>query len=172
MELGLCNPRKTQINSIVDCDSFPPTFSDSKRNVSLRYPPSVLFQRNPEGLHSLDPLYLDYVYTTHLLCSTPLSQTPSRSPFSGPYHPSPIPVAASHPRIPSAKYVKVLLTKRKCSSVTRVTPHTDCLLPPLTTIPDGTWQCPGPICTPSAPSSQVTLRHLRLPSHFLASDSA
>jgi len=47
--------------------------------------------------------------------------------------------------------------------------HMDCLLPPLTTIPPGTWQCP--LCTPPHPLSQAATRHLRLPSPILDPDS-
>jgi len=47
--------------------------------------------------------------------------------------------------------------------------HMACLLSPLTTIPVGIWKCP--LCTPSAPSSQGPLRHLRLPSPILDPDS-
>jgi len=47
--------------------------------------------------------------------------------------------------------------------------HTDCLLPPLTTIPTGTWKYP--LCTPRHPLPQAVARHLRLPSPILDFDS-
>jgi len=43
--------------------------------------------------------------------------------------------------------------------------HMDCLLPPLTAIPHGTWKCP--LCTPHNLLTQTVTRHLRLPSPIL-----
>ena len=48
--------------------------------------------------------------------------------------------------------------------------HLDCLLPPLTTMPTGTWKCP--LCNPRlAILHQAATRHLRLPSPILDFDS-
>jgi len=49
--------------------------------------------------------------------------------------------------------------------------HMDCLLPPFTTIPNGTWKCP--LCTPRNNLSQTVTRpwHLRLPSPILDCNS-
>jgi len=43
--------------------------------------------------------------------------------------------------------------------------HMDCLLPPLTAIPHGTWKCP--LCIPRHLLPQTVIRHLRLPSPIL-----
>jgi len=47
--------------------------------------------------------------------------------------------------------------------------HMDCLLPPLTAIPHGTWKCP--LCIPRHLLPQTATRHLRLPSPILDFDS-
>jgi len=45
----------------------------------------------------------------------------------------------------------------------------DCLLPPLTAIPHGTWECP--LRTPRQLLLQTAARHLRLPSPILDFDT-
>jgi len=47
--------------------------------------------------------------------------------------------------------------------------YMDCLLPPLTAIPHGTWKCP--LCTPHHLLPQTVTRHLCLPSPILDFDS-
>jgi len=47
--------------------------------------------------------------------------------------------------------------------------HVDCLLPPRTTIPNGTWKCP--LCTPRHTLPKTVTQHLHLPSPVLDFDS-
>jgi len=47
--------------------------------------------------------------------------------------------------------------------------HMDCLVPPRTAIPHGTWKCP--LCIQHHPLPQTATRHLRLPSPILDFDS-
>jgi len=73
----------------------------------------------------------------------------------------------------TAKYVRVCLRNIKCSFVTYITldgiSSVDCLFPPLTTIPHGTWKCP--LCTPRHSLPQAATQHLCLASLILDFDS-
>ena len=117
---------------------------------SVLAPLSSFANATKHGL-TLPPLSLHHL-STHF---NPTFSNTSPHPLPGLYHPSPPPLTARPQRIPSARCVKVPLTKK--SDICNTGWNMYYLLPSLTTIPAGMWKyppcplIPGSTATPPLP---------------------
>jgi len=119
----------------------------------------------------MSSLNLSHMHTTYLINSITLSPYPTPCPplYLPPRHNLVLAstwwYSESLPNMSESVWRTKMLLCDTCNAGW----HMDCLLPPLTTIPNGTLKCP--LCTPRHLLPQTVTRHVRLPSPVLDFDS-